>query len=176
MKIGNKKIFALHTRTLHNYNSIEDLPIYNWRKINQLNDLTYLLKVRRAVSGKEVEQLQKIWQNIFDEFIDTFGVPEYMKEVLTLRRDIECMKVEMYIERDRTLSAIIQVKEDELKALIGNDKIDNVNETTAHIEKYLGFQIDENKVSVKKYYTYVKMLEKFYEQKRSATNKTKDID
>lgn len=172
--IKERKIFNLFDRSLHNFNSIEDLPIYNWQKVNQTSDLTYLLKVRRPISGKESEQLKNIWQNIFDEFIDTFDVPEYMKTILSLRRDIECLRVDMYIEKDRTLSAIIQVKELELKNLLGNDKIDNVNETTAHIEKYLGFRIDENICSVKKYYTYVKMIEKENLRRLADSRKTNE--
>lgn len=155
-------------RTIKFHKSIDNLPIYSWFKIHETNDLTWLLidKPEKVIlSKKELNSLFAAWNIIFNEYIDTFGIPEKMKQILELKRDIQILKWELLLEKDRYYETFIDLKELQLKDLIKNEYTEKVNDVKVYIEKFIGFRIDEKIISVKEYYTYAEALKKENESK-----------
>lgn len=166
MSILNKII----GKKLTHYSGIDDLPVWNWLRINESNDLSFLLLTKREVNTKEHEYLNTIFESIYEQFITAFGVNETMKRAMELRRDIGVLKLEMAISGDLSRQTFIDIKEDELgKLLLETEKQSNIT-MKAYVDKFMGFHIDEKKVSVKEYYSYIELLKKEAE----ATQKQKD--
>lgn len=150
IKLFQKKI-------VKTYSSIDDLPIFNWFRISDTNNLQWLLIDTKELKNIKPEVLQHLWKKIFDEFIDTFGVPEKMRLVWELKRDIFVLESELYLTGDRTILTFIDVKNIELNELLADEKAESNKQTNlvkVYIEKFLGFQLNEKETTVKEFYTY----------------------
>lgn len=143
------------------YRSIEELPIYNWFKIQNTNNLGWLNKGIDSPEKEISEELIKVWDGIFSEFIDTFGIPEKLKEILELKRDIQCLQWEMLITDDGSLETFIDIKQYELEQKTKVEgKSSKINEAKVYLEKFMGFRINEREITVKEYYEYMQVLNK----------------
>lgn len=143
------------------YKDIDTLPIYNWRMINKTNDLRFLLKKK----AKEIDRkkLAKVWEKIYDSFLDTFGINDDFRRIMELKVEITLEKVQMSLDKDRFRLNFIKIKERELEAINSRtEKEGGVTflEVKAHVSKYIGQYIDEKKVSVAEYYTYIELMKK----------------
>lgn len=153
------KIINLFGKELDCFKSISELPINNWQKINSTNDVSWLLRKRRALKENEIKKLRETWYNIFDEFLDAFQIPEFMLNVLLLRRDIEVLKCEFYLTCDKGILLFIEIKEYELEQLNTKDSKDNLSETCAAIAEHIGIRVNPNETTVFEYYGYIKHIE-----------------
>lgn len=143
------------------HESIDTLPAWNWFRIHQTNDLTWLcVKKPKSIRVKQVKKLNTVWGKIYDEFIDTFGIPELLKKALELRREIAVMKAEMLMSGDRSQLTFIEIKEFELEELTKGKESDSVSTVTSYMIKFYGVNIDEKVISVSDYYRNLRMMEK----------------
>ncbi len=144
------------------YETIEDLPLYNWHKIHEKSDYTYL-RVRRIngqVSKEEFKKLKKTWDEIFSEYIDRFG---FSKEFLSLfeKKKLIAYYQQLFIETlDPSLHTIIAVMELELSQDKPKDTKDNFWSSKALIERLCGFSIDTKKTTVIEFYSQIESLRK----------------
>ena len=121
-------MITLLFQQLESHKTIDTLPIHNWFRIHQTNDLTWLyIKKPKEVSVKQIKRLNAIWGIIYDEFIDTFGVPEVLKQSLELRREIAVLKYEMLVNQDASQQTFIEIKEFELEELTKGKENDSIN-------------------------------------------------
>lgn len=155
-----KIIKLFDSKVLDCYDSIDNLPIYNWYKINQSNDFSWLLKNKRIIKEKEKNKLQEVWQNIFEEYIDTFGMNDSLRKILFLKRDIAVLETDFYLTNDRSLKTKIKIKQYELNKLLSTDKKDSFEEMKSVIGKHQGYRIDDKLVTVKEFYSLIKAIEK----------------
>jgi len=152
-----RSIFSL-TKKIETYQGIEDLPIYNWWKINETNELSWLLLNQELSYYADDKLLKPLWEKIFDEFIDTFGMPEKMRSILELKRDIQVLEWDIILTGDKSLQTFIDIKNFELQELLKEEKAQTNGQAKIYIEKYMGFRLDEKTLSVKDYYGYVNAL------------------
>lgn len=132
------------------YNGIDDLPIYNWFKINETNDLKWICKGERE--NADAKELHFTWERIFDEFIDFFGIPEKMKEVLELRRNIFVLQAQLALTKDRTKLLFIEIEKDKLDKILKEENKKNASQVEVYMWKFLGFRLDQKTTSVKDFY------------------------
>ncbi len=137
------------------YNSIDEvaglegLPVFYWFRINETNDLKWLI-----ISGKPSEQqLIESWGKIFSEFLDTFGVSTAFKAILQLQKEITVLKINNALGDGKSNNVFIKIKEEELKKKISVTNANNINEINTHLKRFLGYNIDQKNTSVKEYYT-----------------------
>lgn len=150
MKLFNNKIEC--------YNSIDELPIYNWFKVNETNDYGWLLKKKLRLNDKQRLLLSEAWDKILSEFIDTFGIPEKMKDVLELKREIFVLKCQMTLGGDLLIKNFINIAEFKLKQILKEDKAQSTGSAKVYVEKYLGFKLNERETTVKEFYEYIEAL------------------
>lgn len=146
-------------RKIDYYKSIDELPLKNWNKIQRLNDLSYLLKNFHAINEDQRRELEAAFDVIWKEYVDTFGVSDSMRHIFELRRDIMVDKCDMFIYNDRSKLTFIRIKEAELEKIISRQQVEKYDTTRAYVEKYMGFRIDDEKITVKEYYSYLKLME-----------------
>lgn len=152
---------------LEYYKSLDEMPIANWFKIQQTNDLKYLLVKTRKVSTKEVSELEKGLKKLSNEYIDTFGISDEYRQILELSRDIEVLKIDFILTQDRSLLTMIEIKKDQLKAISKSNNKSDLNKLKMHVNKFMGYSVDMNKTSVKEFYTYLEGLKEEAKQRSS---------
>ena len=64
------------------YNSIENLPVFNWFKINETQDLSYLIINKEKARKFNNKETLNIWLKIYSEYLDNFGFNENFKKYL----------------------------------------------------------------------------------------------
>lgn len=129
------------------------MPVYNWFKINETNDLRWMLidRGRKWHSGAA----KQAWEKVYSEYFEHFGINETYVKILNLRKEIALMKTDMALTKDGFLQNYIDMMEIDLKKLIDKPVMSKVNNTKVILEKYMGFRINERETSVKEYYTYL---------------------
>lgn len=136
------------------YNSIEEMPVYNWFKCIDLKDYSYCAIDKINV---DLEKCKEAFSNLYNEFLDTFGINESLKQVIELRNEITILKIDKVLTENNSLQTFIELKQIELDELI-NVKAEKTKTYKVEIEKFLGFRINEKEVSVKEYYEYLEAL------------------
>jgi len=144
------------------YNSIDDLPIYNFHKIMVSNDLRSLVK--NKLSDKQykrnIDKLGKKWVSLYDEYLDHFGLSKSYLKILELQTKIAKLICQRWEKDDKTLVSIIQIEQSKLNDLNGKkEKSSTFEEDIAVIEKYRKIGLDAKTTSVKMFYTYIKLME-----------------
>ena len=138
------------------YNSIEDMPIYNWFKVNSTGDLRFCLTKHK--SKYDNLKAKQSFDALYNEYIETFGIGETYTKVLELKARILDLKIERELTEDAFIENFINMAEIDLAALNSLTNKTNTNEVKVHLEKYLGFRLNEKEVSVKEYYTYLNVM------------------
>ena len=103
--------------------------------------------------------LSIIWSRVYDQYIDRFGMNDDFISYLMKQREISIMKIDRWLNDDRSLETLIDVAELELKEITENGGSDFF-ETKSAMEKELGFMIDVKKCSVTEFYSYIRLLNK----------------
>lgn len=148
------------SKTNH-YTSIDTLPIWNWVKIHEANDLSYLIKGDdRQVKKKQIKVLDAAWKRIYDEYIKRYGFNQAMLTILRKQKQITKMKVEYWTTGDRTLLTFIEINQRELDKMIeSTHSKENFFASKPWMEKLLGFRINIHHVSVAEWMDYAKTCE-----------------
>ena len=147
------------------YTSIHNLPMSRWLELHKTGNLTELV-IYKGLFKIDFKKLKKIYNDIQTEFINTFGLNENLKKIHELRRDIQILKIEIHVEGDRSRIPFMKMKEEEIDSIIASFNNSKKNKSfTVHLEKYMGFQIDENKVTVYQYHRYIDIFNEEIEQR-----------
>lgn len=143
------------------YTNIEQLPLFNYVQIVQNLDYKYLLyDTETKITAEIADKIQESWENINTEIIDYMGVPEQMQELLRLKKSIALLRVERIKTDDNSLESIIEIKEKELQNYYENNNKTDIYEDITAVEMTLKMQIDLQKTSLKRYLSYIKILQK----------------
>lgn len=142
------------------YRSIEDLPIYNFKKVIETGSYLYMIK-KGTFKRKYVKDIIDAWQDCYNEYIQTFGLNSLYKAVLMQEEKIARLKLDRWLKDLKHLNAIIKAEESRLSEMMKPSKgKKSFEEDIAIIQKYNGVALDPKKTSTKMFFTYVKLMEK----------------
>lgn len=136
------------------YTSIDEIPIYNWNRILEKSEYNFVSKSGKIKDEYKAKEAFKV---LYNEYIDTFGINSYLSDLIELQNEIVVLKIDIALG-EKHKKAILELTEFKLKKKL-EKKVASNEDATIHIEKFMGFAIDEHKTSVKKYYNYLKALE-----------------
>ncbi len=140
------------------YDSIEDLPVLIWDKINESKDVSLLLLNKPKITKRIKAELVLVWEKIYNEFISEFGFPESVKDQMRLRLKIARMKLEFAKTLDESLITFIELAEIELAEMTPKETKSNIYKVKSAIEDKKGFRLNLKEISVKEFYNYVNEL------------------
>lgn len=140
------------------YETIEEMPIYNWFQIHSTSNLKHILKVKKDITATDLIILEGTFAKLYDEFLDKFGVNETLQKILELKRDIRVLELDMFLNDDFSRETFIDIKKLELESLTKEKTETNYNEVKSYVEKFMGFRLDSKIVTVSEYYTYLELL------------------
>lgn len=156
------------------YQGIDDLPMYNFRKVLKTGDTRYLLIADnyRTLPNQIVKY--EDWEDIFWEYIEEKGLSSEFKLRLELKAKLAILEYEQIFEGKKN-----QVKIDITKGKLENLKKDvsKVSETENDLilGKFIGYKIDLKNTTVKEYIGLEKLLSKANKQLEAQKQKDGSI-
>lgn len=145
----------------HNtYKSIDDLPQWNWNQIHKTENYSYLKKLDsyRNIEVDQSEELQNIWHQIYDEFIEEFGFSKEYMELLEAKKRIAQMKLEYITKDDASILDMIDIEEMDLKAKFSKEEGVRFEAVVMALEKRQGMPLDLKTLTVYKYNSYIRTI------------------
>ena len=142
------------------YNNIDNLPIWNFNKVKSENDLRYLFVKKSFLNRFYIRKLLKIWESIFNQFFDEFGIDEGFLEELNEEKRILIMLCDRWIKQDRSIETFIDKKKYELSLKKSNKGSIKFAEQVSILSKFKGYRIDEKIVTVKEFYSDLESYKK----------------
>ena len=140
------------------YSSIEELSIYNYWKVITTGDLKWLIKDNEGVKlASEIKsKLLKAWEQIEVEMYEMqLEDPDYLDK-LKDERDHYLLKIQVALE-NKTIDRLHYENQVDFFEKKEHSKFD-FDGSLAMLEEVLHTQIDERKMTVKRYYTHLKRL------------------
>jgi hypothetical protein len=99
----------------------------------------------------------KAWEKLFNDFIETHGLPENYHHYMTkMRKALDHYEKTYDGQRWQIIKAKVYEAE-ALQFLMGESE--DIKLTCAKISKFLGFPIKANEVSVNEFYSYIKLIQ-----------------
>ena len=139
------------------YSSIDDLPMYNWKKIHDTDELKWLFVTKQEVENNEL--LERRWALIYDEYLNEFGLSDEYKEILKVKRKIANLQADYIIKGDRVLLNFINIEKNALESLYDTSKKGSTfRDSLVHLEKMQGIKINTKQITVADYYNYLRSI------------------
>lgn len=141
------------------FNSIEELPIWNWWKIAETGNLIYL-HILEDYEGKEDYNLVSLWNKLQNEYLEEFGITEEFRKILSLKKKWINKKVEYLTTGERFKLTEIDIIESDIAETMDSKVAVDKDDTIITLERKLGRELDPKQISVKKYYKYINHFSK----------------
>lgn len=133
------------------YESIEDLPLYNWSKINE-GMLEYLL-IDHSKKASE-EELNNAYNILYDDYILRLGLSKEYKKLLLVMKKKALYELDFIISEDKFYLTKIEVEEQKLKDLIKGEETSNqIEKTLIYLSKWIGYRLAIKEISTLEFYT-----------------------
>lgn len=144
------------------YNSLSTLPIWNFFKIKLTGQLIYLLQVENheeiKIEKHDLFELYERWEKLDAEFINRFAMSQEFINRCLIEKSILLLKLEEFTSNDPFISNRIKAEEMKLETEEEQKGEFDIDKTVAHVEKYMGFQINTFKTPIAKLYSYINQM------------------
>lgn len=142
------------------FSSIDDLPQWNWSMIHKTGNLSYLKKLDsyRKIEEDNTNVLESIWLNIYDEYLEEFGLSKEYRDILERKKEIARLKNEFIMTDNRSLLNFIKIEEIELEATFDKSESMSFESVVIGIERMQKVSIDVKKITVYEYNNYLRTL------------------
>jgi hypothetical protein len=145
------------------YKSIKTLPYWLFDRARDTGDLRYLLILDSyedldSIKGHDNGALLKIWGDLFDSYLDHFGISKDLQKIVQLKRDIAVLSAEAILYNQPYKMTFVFVKQKQLELLQkDNDSSKSLKfeEQVVSLERWLKIRIDEKTVTTVKFLTYL---------------------
>lgn len=162
MKKSEKKSESEKIILPEHYSSIDYLPMLNWERIHKTKDVAHLLVKNEPLTDKQRAELDLVWYNVNNEYIQVFGFGEDFKLMLDKQIQIGKLKLKKIITKDDSIQNFIRAEEIKLEGIkkrIGNGGGD-IYDAKKIIEKQFGVRLPMKEVTVREFYSYMKDVKK----------------
>lgn len=148
------------------YDNIDEISIFNWRRCLEEQLFEFC---RIDPSEKDEKNDERAWDVIYDTFLKEFGLGKDYKRILELQLEISELQCDFVIEDNNFMRNLIRRLERELQELMEKPVENDMDATITILKKWLGFPIDQKKVTIREFYKDLRMYEKECEQLKNAS-------
>ena len=125
------------------------MPVAIFSKIMRTGNVSMIGKGSAA-------ELEKAWIEIFDEYLEAFGLGEY-EQYLKLQQEATRLYFKAYCQGQMHLVTIAELKQREAELVISSNDSLSLEKAAAVVSKFMGFRVNPAEVSVKEFYTYLQL-------------------
>lgn len=135
------------------YDSIEDMPLYNWEKC-QNGDLTFC-RVNNDETSHELDC--KSWEILNYEYMEVFGINRTHRRYLELQKRKTMLELELIETGNKFLNNKIRQVSDEIQNVFRSDKDKQMtyDSSLIYLSKFMGFNQDKRTITVLRYFTMI---------------------
>lgn len=143
------------------YDSIEDLPIWNWWEIERTGNVKLLsLKGSKSKLYKYLFYCSSVWDFMQDQHIKEFGIPKGYIEISTAKANHAIAKAKYSVSQDNWDLTLLNIAKKELEDIKPKGKPTSNYKTKGKIEVALNIQrIDPKKTTVIEYYNLMEQAQ-----------------
>jgi hypothetical protein len=132
------------------YELIEEIPLYNWAKINEGNLKFILLNIDTEVTEL---QLSEAWEKLYDDYIVKRGLSKHYKKLLSLMKQKVILQCDYIITGELFKLTELEIQEQKLNEMIQKDAIDiSIEKTLIYLSKWIGYRLDWKIITLSEYY------------------------
>jgi hypothetical protein len=136
---------------------IDEIPLSNWIKCTS-DDIKYTRKDLN-VGNKTNDVLA--WQNIFDSYINEFGLSKLHKDLLKGMQKKAQLELDYVITNDRFKLTKLEVETEKIKIMLSNrGESITIEQSLVHLSKWIGHWIDSKKITAREYFNLQKEFER----------------
>ena len=171
----------LFVRRYPEHTTVDILPMYNWMMAKEMGEQHYLLMLKdydRKIKCRN--NLAELFEKIEMQVSDLSEIEEDSQELLRKDRELLLMRIRMFLKKEKQLLTKYKIKQNDFDRYIESTKkstveIDKLKSSiiyqTAVMEKHMKFAIDLKSTSVRRWYSYVDIMQR--EAKEYQKNKLK---
>ena len=148
------------SKRLECFRTIDELPIKVWFDVHKTGDYRLLIKGEiPEVDAKQFHELFEAWEEIYNQYIEIFGLSEEFLEDLNNQIELANYRAEFIISGDRYFRTLIKVHEERMSHdKKGNEKEIELEILLAKMSKYYGFKLESKELTVVQYYSYLETV------------------
>ena len=130
------------------YLDTENLPLFNWRMINDKSDFTYL-RIDK-LKGSENEDIEA-WNVVLDSYYKEFGLSEDYNILLELKMDLALLQNDFAITGTTFLLNKIRHLTEQVQELIDRPVEGDLMSAINSISKWQGYRVNQKEVSTNEF-------------------------
>lgn len=152
------------------YDSIREIPLFNWEKLNETGDFKFLIKGKQNRFAKlNEEEVELAYFSLHDEYAEATDSTDRMIRIRDLMvRRIEAR--EKVGDGDRSFKNWINAYDAELKQLMKPDENYDPVKSRMRIQQHYGQPIKPKEITLYEYLMIVKVVEEDIQIKNNKSN------
>ena len=150
------------------YLDTEFLPLFNWRMINEKNDLTYL-RIDKS-KGSESEDI-KVWEVLLDSYYKEFGLSDDYEIILELKMDLALLQNDFAISGNNFLKNRIRHLTEQVQELIDRPVEGDLMSAINSISKWQGYRVNQKEVSTNEFMYLLRDFKKEVDAQKQQQHK-----
>lgn len=164
------------------YRTIRELPLSKWLQVHESGELKhlirhssvlYLLLVRLHLISRY--SLKEAWNEIYEGYIKEFGLSPAYADYLDKTRMLIYAIIDHALDNSSINHTYLRIAEEDLKMFFDANEKTNFGMIHAVVEKWKGFRMPVDTVTVFEFYSAYKAMETELKQReQSHTNITDD--
>ena len=132
------------------YKLIEEIPLFNWVKINA-GELHFIKKESDCIFTET--ELSEAWDILFDDYLTKRGLNKSYKKLLDVMKKKMLLQCDFIITGDMFKLTQIEVEEQKLQQLVSKDNVDiSVEKSLVFLSKWIGYRLDWKIITLTEYY------------------------
>ena len=137
------------------YQSIEEIPLFNWQKCLE-GDVKYV-----NLQTKDDSSNQEAFNKLYDEFLQKRGVNKEYKKYLDILKKKAMLQCEFLITKDDFKLTQIEIEDAKIVSLQKTSEEGlSIDKTLIYLGKWLGYRLDWKIISVSEFYSILEEYEK----------------
>ena len=140
------------------YDSIDILPMLNWERMHKKLDVSHLLVKHHKLTDEQRIELKKVWDEIYKEFINTFGFSEQFNSIVDQKLKIARLQKKHIRTGDDSIVNFIRANEKQLEQMEQGSEKGDIYQTKQFIEKYFSIRISLTDCTVRDFFSYLKTM------------------
>jgi hypothetical protein len=151
-----KKLFI----PIEMYDDIENIPLFNYWNIMKDGDLKYLIKgpIKRGFTPDEYSNALINWNKVNGSYVDFFGVSANHKEMLEIKKEIIVNEYIWVTRKEPIAKVYAREAKKMLDKMTDSSEESSLEDQVFFVEKEMGFEVNPKKITVKKFYSYIKSI------------------